>query len=177
MTVMTVVIRHSEKEDIAAIKAMFSQPSCYGGTLQLPFPSLDKWTDKLGTIADNQTSLVAEIDGDIVGQLSLFVEKSPRRKHVANIGMAISDQHQGKGIGSQMLAAAVDMADNWLAIRRIELEVYADNAAGVALYKKHGFEIEGTAKCYAFRDGQYVDAYLMARLKGCDHSAHSSFTP
>jgi putative acetyltransferase len=40
-----------------------------------------------------------------------------------------------------------------------------DNAAGIALYEKFGFEIEGTHRRFAFRDGEYVDAYSMARLK------------
>ena len=36
---------------------------------------------------------------------------------------------------------------------------------GIALYKKFGFEMEGTHCRYAFRDGGFVDAYFMARLK------------
>ena len=38
-------------------------------------------------------------------------------------------------------------------------------AAGIALYKKFGFEVEGTHRRLAFRDGEYIDAYSMARLK------------
>ncbi len=56
------------------------------------------------------------------------------------------------------------MADNWLNYTRLELTVYTDNAAALALYRKFGFEIEGTLKAYAFRDGRYIDAYTMARL-------------
>ena len=33
------------------------------------------------------------------------------------------------------------------------------------LYRKFGFEIEGTHKAYALRDGRYVDTYAMARLR------------
>jgi RimJ/RimL family protein N-acetyltransferase len=40
------------------------------------------------------------------------------------------------------------------------------NAIGIALYEKFGFEIEGTHRRYAFRDGEYVDAYSMARVRG-----------
>jgi putative acetyltransferase len=43
--------------------------------------------------------------------------------------------------------------------------VYTDNAAAIALYKKFGFEIEGTHRRYAFRNGEYVDAYSMAHLR------------
>jgi hypothetical protein len=39
------------------------------------------------------------------------------------------------------------------------------NAAAIALYEKFGFEVEGTHRRLAFRDGEYVDAYSMARLK------------
>ncbi|HEX9390637.1 MAG TPA: GNAT family N-acetyltransferase [Usitatibacteraceae bacterium] len=43
--------------------------------------------------------------------------------------------------------------------------MYVDNVAAIALYKKFGFEIEGTLRMYAFRNGEYVDAHSMARLK------------
>ena len=39
------------------------------------------------------------------------------------------------------------------------------NDIGIALYEKLGFEVEGTHRRYAFRDGEYVDAYSMARIK------------
>jgi putative acetyltransferase len=48
---------------------------------------------------------------------------------------------------------------------RIELIVYVDNAPAIALYEKFAFEVEGTHHQFAFRDGEYVDAYSMARLK------------
>ncbi|WP_020583626.1 GNAT family N-acetyltransferase [Endozoicomonas elysicola] len=73
---------------------------------------------------------------------------------------------QGQGIGSQLLEAAIELAEHWLAITRIELEVYTDNEAAVALYRKFGFEVEGTARGYAFRNGELADVYLMARVKG-----------
>ena len=40
-----------------------------------------------------------------------------------------------------------------------------DNAAAIALYEKFGFEVEGTHRRLAFRDGEYVAVYSMARLK------------
>jgi putative acetyltransferase len=63
------------------------------------------------------------------------------------------------------MAAMVELADNWLDLRRIELTVYVDNPAAVHLYEKFGFVIEGTHRDYAFRSGAYVDAYAMARLR------------
>jgi len=161
---MPIKIRHSENEDITAIKNIYEQASCYAGTLQLPYPSIEKWDKFLSNVSENFHSLVAIVDKKIVGQLGMEVYTRPRRKHVANIGMAVNENFRTQGVGTTLLAAALDLAQNWAAVTRIELEVYTDNQSAIKLYKKHGFEIEGTAKNYAFRDGQYVDVYLMAKL-------------
>ena len=64
-----------------------------------------------------------------------------------------------------MLAALIEAADRWFNLRRLELTVYVDNEPAIALYKKFGFVIEGTRRADAFRDGAFVDSYMMARLK------------
>jgi putative acetyltransferase len=157
-------IRSSVINDAAAIMAIYQQPSCYAATLQLPYPSLDKWQAFLGADNPHFYSLVAEVDGKIVGQIGMDVMTNPRRKHVANIGMAVDQQWQGKGVGKALLDSMLVLATKWLAIKRIELEVYTENNVATALYKKSGFAIEGTAKGYAFRDGEYADVYLMAKV-------------
>jgi len=43
--------------------------------------------------------------------------------------------------------------------------VYVDNEPAIRLYKKFDFEVEGTLRGYAFRDGQYVDSLFIARLR------------
>ncbi|MGB3634406.1 MAG: GNAT family N-acetyltransferase [Rubrobacteraceae bacterium] len=51
------------------------------------------------------------------------------------------DDWQGKGVGSALLEAALDLADNWLGVTRVRLQVYTDNKAGITLYERFGFEI------------------------------------
>ncbi len=36
---------------------------------------------------------------------------------------------------------------------------------GIALYEKFGFRTEGIHRRYAFRNGEYVNAYSMARVR------------
>jgi putative acetyltransferase len=79
--------------------------------------------------------------------------------------LAVRDDWQGIGAGIALMQAAVELADRWLNLMRLELEVYTDNQVGVRLYKKFGFAIEGTLHDFAFRDGQFVDAYAMARVR------------
>jgi putative acetyltransferase len=59
----------------------------------------------------------------------------------------------------------VDLADNWLGLTRLDFRVYVDNASAIVLYEKFGFEIEGSHKRFAYRDGEYVDVHIMARLR------------
>jgi putative acetyltransferase len=87
-----------------------------------------------------------------------------RRSHVGSIGMAVHDDYAGRGVGSALMAAIVDLADNWLQLKRLELNVYVDNTRAIALYERFGFAREGLQRAYAWRNGAYVDSLAMARL-------------
>jgi RimJ/RimL family protein N-acetyltransferase len=49
-------------------------------------------------------------------------------------------------------------------IHRLELTVMTHNIAGIALYKKMGFEIEGIKRDSLLIDGKYVDEFYMSKL-------------
>jgi len=160
----SIVVRRAQPRDADAIAATFSTPGAMAGTLQLPFPSATTYAKWIDDMAAGDYMLVAEIDGNVVGNLGLHAAaKSPRRRHVGTLGMSVHDDFHRRGVGSALLKAAIDLADNWIAYTRLELTVYTDNAAAVALYRKFGFGIEGTARGYALRNGEYVDAFMMAR--------------
>jgi putative acetyltransferase len=163
---MTIIIRRTEPDDYVAVYEIFAGANAIWGTLQLPFPSREQWRKRLAEPSEGLWSLVACADTEVIGQLGLHTfPHRPRRRHVGQLGMAVRDDWQGKGAGSALMQAAVDLADKWLNLERLELEVYTDNEPAVRLYKKFGFVIEGTLVRFAFRDGRYVDGYAMARLR------------
>jgi putative acetyltransferase len=163
---MTIVIRRSEPGDYEAVRTVYAGPQAIWGTLQLPFPSTEMWRKRLADPGEGLFSLVACVETEVVGQLSIHTfPHTPRRRHVGQVGMAVRDNWQGKGVGSALMQAAVELADKWMNLERLELEVYVDNEPAVRLYQKFGFVIEGTLSRFAFRDGRYVDAYMMARLR------------
>ncbi|TKB48870.1 GNAT family N-acetyltransferase [Ferrimonas sediminicola] len=159
------IIRAARPEDAVDICQTMAQPECYGNTLQLPYPTEQMWHQRLSGKPENLHLLVVELQGRVVANGGLELSTAPRRRHVANLGMAVHPEFQGQGVGTALLSALLELADNWLALRRVELEVYTGNQPALALYRKQGFEVEGTAREYAFRDGHYVDALLMARLR------------
>ena len=160
-----VIVRHTEPDDHEALVRIFSGPRTIAGTLQLPFPSAEKWRQRLSEPPGGMFSLVACVDDEVVGEISLHTTPTRwRMRHVASISMAVRDDWQGKGVGTALMQAVIDLADNWLNLTRIELRVYTDNVPAIALYEKFGFEIEGTHRRLAFRNGEYVDGYSMARI-------------
>ena len=157
------VLRAARVLDFEAIAAISSLPGFRAGTLRLPFQASHLARKFLESQGENDLSLVAERDGVVVGSAG-WKRFAGRRLHAAAIGMGIHDDHVGQGIGTALLSAIIDAADLWYAIRRLELTVYADNDAAIRLYRRHGFETEGTLRDYAFKAGRYVDAMAMARI-------------
>jgi putative acetyltransferase len=163
---MTITVRRTEPGDYEALQQIFAGPKVIWGTLQLPFPSAEQWRKRLAEPPEGYFSLVACVEAEVVGQLGLHTSPNrPRRRHVGQIGMAVRDDWQGKGVGSALMQAAIELADKWLNLRRLEIEVFVDNEPAIRLYEKFGFTIEGTLVDFAFRDGQYVDTYMMARVR------------
>ena len=158
-------IRRAEADDGSEICEMFESPKVYSGTMQVPYPSREYWRRRLSENAQSVHTLVGIIDDRIVGMVTVvtFPER-PRRKHVGVIAICVDGDWQGKGVGAALMRAIVDLADNWLSLTRLELEVYADNEAAIHLYERFGFEVEGTLRRHAFRDGEYVDSKVMGRL-------------
>lgn len=161
-----ITVRAAEPDDAEDLTDLFNCPGVVAGTLQLPYASVEVRRARLSEPPRGSHSLVAVLDDErIVGMLGLHVEQQPRRARCATFGMAVHDDYQGQGIGSTLMRAMLDLADNWLGLSRLELTVYTDNARAIRLYEKFGFSIEGTAQRYALRGGVEVDAYYMARLR------------
>ena len=160
------LIRHATSADLDAVVRIFSGPRAVRGTLQLPYPSPETWRRRLSEPERGIVSLLACVDGEPVGMLGLHTHPDlPRIRHAAYLGMAVRDDWQGRGIGTALVRAAVDLADRWLGLTRIELHVFPDNEPAVRLYGKFGFETEGTQRKGAFRDGEYVDVLTMSRIR------------
>ncbi len=163
---MEVTIRAFEMADWEDVAVLFLAPNCRWGTLQMPYQSRDDIKHKLANPAPGMHRLVAVMDGEqkIVGLVSLWTFSNRRRAHVGSIGIFVHDDYQNRGIGSQLMAAIIDLAENWLNLKRLELQVNTDNPSAIRLYEKFGFEKEGTLRKNAFRDGAYIDAYTMAKV-------------
>lgn len=160
---MKISVRHLEEADKPKLVEIYSHASVLENTTQISHLGSAR-INKLFEV-DNQIVLVAVIDGEVVGHISLYTTSKPRCKHVADLALAVAPEHQGQGVGKVLLKEALDMADNWLNLVRVQLEVYTDNPGAIALYKKFEFEVEGEKKFSAFKLGQYCNTLQMARIQ------------
>ena len=157
-------VRAARVDDAEDLYEVYSCPGVVRGTLQLPYVSLDDRKKYLEEKDPDRQVLVAEVDSRVVGSLVLH-RRNRRMSHVGNIGMGVHDDYQDQGIGTALMEAVIDLADNWLNLKRVELSVYTDNARAIHLYEKFGFVIEGTRRAFAYREGEYADVYSMARVR------------
>jgi putative acetyltransferase len=159
----SLVVRAARPSDAEEIAAIHNLPGYRFGTLRIPYTSPEAVRKWLESQPPTNVNIVAVLDGSMVGTAGLE-RYAGRRSHVASLGMGVHDDFVGRGVGSALLRALIDTAEQWLAVRRLELAVYSDNARAIRLYERHGFDVEGTLRAYAFRDGTYVDALAMARF-------------
>jgi putative acetyltransferase len=147
---------------------MMTDDAVYPGLMQTPYSSEERWRKLIeGHDAPGNTDLmlVAVSNEQVVASAGLHpVGPAVRRRHVASLGISVARQAQGQGIGTALMKALTDYADNWGHWLRIELTVYTDNFNAIKLYEKFGFEAEGVMRAYALRNGQYVDTLAMGRL-------------
>jgi RimJ/RimL family protein N-acetyltransferase len=127
--------------------------------------TIEDQTEYIKNVLEEDLSVifVCEINGKLVGYVTAIRENFARMRHSAYIVTGILEEFTGQGIGTRLF----EELEKWAFsknIHRLELTVMRHNLAGLALYMRMGFEIEGTKKHSLMINNQYVDEYYMAKL-------------
>lgn len=112
---------------------------------------------------ENATIFIAEEERKLIGYLIVNGGDVKRQRHSAYLVIGILQSYQGKGSGTSLFREMERFAKS-KGLHRLELTTVVENEAGVGLYRKAGFEIEGTKRDSLRIDGKYVDEYYMAKL-------------
>jgi len=99
-----------------------------------------------------------------VGQSAFFRIDYISRAAVFYIAI-LDPAHWSKGYGSEATQLMVEYAFNTLNLNRIQLHVCAENSAAIKIYERVGFIKEGVLRKAMFRNGNYVDFWVMGILK------------
>lgn len=165
---MSFHIRPVKASDAHQINDIRRQKGVLPNTLGIPSERYEKSVQFLSNLGEYNHTFVAVSNEDsdkVLGIVGLHISPNPRLRHSASIGLSVHEDYQGIGIGKALMAAVVDLSDNWLMLKRLELGVLEGNERALALYKQFGFEVEGVKRAAAVRQGQYVDETMMSRIR------------
>ncbi|CAN5753841.1 hypothetical protein BH24DEI2_BH24DEI2_04530 [soil metagenome] len=113
--------------------------------------------------ADNQISILALVEGEIIGALNFSGGRRLRVRHSGEFGMSVSKVYWGQGVGSLLLDTLLSWARQTGIVKKINLRVRTDNHRAVALYERKGFVEEGMLTKGMFVGGRYYDLLAMGR--------------
>jgi RimJ/RimL family protein N-acetyltransferase len=111
----------------------------------------------------NSVVLVAEEAGELVGYVEASGGRVRRNAHTAHVVIGVRRSHGGRGIGRRLL----EELDRWAgdhAVSRLELTVMTINEPAIGLYRRVGYEVEGTRRAALLVDGEPVDELWMAKI-------------
>lgn len=159
-------IRFIEETDLDAMHEILTAPHVLSGTMRLPVSAKEQTRNRIKHV-DGTFKLVAIRDGRVAGYGELITFPDlPAHRHAGDINLvATHPDFRGRKIGDALMTFLLDLSDNWLQLSRLGLTVWNENKKAIALYESHGFAIEGTLPRYVFRNGRYLDAHMMGRLR------------
>lgn len=166
---MEIIIRPVKVEDAEALNAIRTHADTMEQLYGIPTERIEANEAFLRSLKDSDHMVVAEasIKGKpkVVGAVSLHLNAHQRSRHCAHVGIMVHHDYQGKGVGRKLMDYILDLADNWLMLVRVDLNVLADNKRAIKLYESCGFVKEGVKKYIIIKNGKYADLILMARYR------------
>ena len=152
------LIREAGPADVAGIVALIGDVAAENRWVrtEIPFDAAERERRMVERMAPGEVvAFVAESNGTIVGELSLRV-----RGERAVFGMVVARGQRRRGIGRQLVAAAIAKARE-RSVVCIEIEVYAHNRAAIKLYRTMGFVEHGERGTEERQDGSFWNVIRM----------------
>jgi phosphinothricin acetyltransferase len=118
------------------------------------------WIER--TSHNREILLVARIDGEYAGHLSLQPEEWQASQHVAKLGIIVVKEFRGVGVGRALMLSGHDIALK-KAYTKIILSTFADNEKAIQLYKSLGYRDVGVRKGHFNMPKGFIDEVLMEK--------------
>ncbi len=163
----TIIVRNTIEEDAPALIAL--KKGYIKGTTTIPLYE-DEYRNTSIQEAElitryyneqNSILLVAECEGELIGNIDITGNQRRKLFHTAMLGMGIAYDWQNKGIGSCLMESALN-AMNETPVSIVWLEAYSTNIGGLKLYEKFGFEQCGVIKNF-FNENTPIDKITMVK--------------
>ena len=169
LTTRRLLLRPLRADDAPGMYAIYSDPETMRFWSSEAIQSLEEAAGKVGEDLRLQLdgsaafwAVVLPKTGRVIGKFSFFYISPENRR--AEIGYVLNRQFWGKGYGTEILDAMIEMAFNTYQLHRLEADIDPDNAASLALLKKFGFREEGLFRERWLMGDEWRDSVMMALL-------------
>ena len=115
------------------------------------------------TAGDYQFAIERLDNGRFIGQCGLMQVNWKNRR--AELGIMLTKDAMGHGFGTEAVSLLCTFAFNEMNLHKLKAVVFSFNTPAIRCYEKCGFIQEGNLKDEVYREGQYHDAIVMAKIK------------
>lgn len=165
MPPVTPTVRGLLPEDLRALYPICIHPAVAPAIGRLPSLQEDEFRKEYAAPARGHHVLVAQFEGQVLGMVHLAQFAGRRSGTGAIQALAVHPAWQGRGVGKALLHGAVDLAERWLGMRRLDMTVPVYAAVALALCERLGFTREAVLKGDIAYRGGLADCWLMARVR------------
>ncbi|MEV3925806.1 GNAT family N-acetyltransferase [Actinomadura coerulea] len=107
------------------------------------------------------------VDGQVAGRITLNnILRGPLQS--CFVGYWVARAHAGRGVATEAVRQALDVAFDALRLHRVEAFTRVDNLASQRVLERNGFTPVGTARRHIHLDGRWHDERLFERLAPWD---------
>lgn len=160
-----IIVRNADLNDIDAAFEVFrsvASEKIYLQTEEVDDSRKEEWFKRWAENGNKKLFAIALVEGRIVGGVDLVPNSSAsKNNHVLVLGMFISKEYRGIGVGKHLMDYALQWAGEKEWLKKIILGVYSSNLRAMKLYLDYGFRIEGIIRDMARIEGSYADEITM----------------
>jgi RimJ/RimL family protein N-acetyltransferase len=167
---MKVVLRNPDMEDAADlcdfVNSIVDEEAKISITKRVTKENEKKYLkDLLRRIQRNSMlSVVAVADGHVIGKADLTRRRHGATSHVAELGVALSEEYRNIGIGSRLIKCIIQLSVKKWGTKVVILKIYEDNRQARRVYKKLGFRKVGAIPKGVKYKGKYYNHIIMAKV-------------
>jgi RimJ/RimL family protein N-acetyltransferase len=161
----TISVRHAVPADARKLHGGFSEVIQEG--IWLPTFNANSniadwvnWIQRTNQCRD--LMLVAEINEEYTGHLTLQTEEWMASRHVAKLGIIVAKKDRGRGIGRALMRAAEEAA-LVSGFEKIVLSTFEDNAIAKSLYLAMDYRLVGIRKRHFKMPKGFIDEVLFEK--------------
>lgn len=160
------ILSSFQKSDFEALKLLKHKYELQKVIQGYLFPHSDEaiknWFDKISNPghAPSELHWAVRIEDDFFGYVVLHHIDWISRN--AEIGIIINSPQ--KGIGTAAVSSVLDIAKNDFGMHKIYAKVLEDNRAGLALFRRLDFELEGKLSEDRFFNGSWMNNLILAKF-------------